>query len=369
MKQIKQFLETFVMLAIAFVIVFTFVEDLAAYLLWDWNIRRILLFIGFGFDLFFTIEFLIRYISSIVRGDTSEYIVHRRGWVDFVASVPLLLFNSGPSVYFLLSGAAFAGGVGVLNILKVIKAVRVARILRMLRVLKIFRSIKSIDSVMTQRHLTRIISAVVVSIITIMFFGSILFSANFISSASNSVSENQPEKIAQFISDKAESNKQQIYDYVKIDQEILLIKNEGRTLFSRYTDNQYAEDFGPGDFSYYKNEKTEVFFDLRFENSQDALPGMLLLITIVFAVLVLMFIYSPHFAMTISDPVFVMLKGMRDKDYNLEVDIPVRYKEDDIFKLSKVYNDKFLTMKARENEENSESESVIKIENLDDLFS
>jgi nitrogen fixation/metabolism regulation signal transduction histidine kinase len=116
-------------------------------------------------------------------------------------------------------------------------------------------------------------------------------------------------------------------------------------------------------------DKTDVFYDLRFKNAMDALPGMLLLLTIVFAVLVLMLFYSPHFAMTVSDPVFVMLKGMRDKHYNLEVDIPHRYRNDDIFRLSHVYNDKFLTMKAREDEDNSDGESFIKLEDLGDLFS
>ena len=367
MKIIKQFFETLVMIAIALVIVFTFVEDLAAYLIWDWNMRKILLYVGFGFDLLFTIEFIIRYTASIVRGDTGHYILHKRGWVDFIASVPLLLFNSGPSVYFLLSGAAFAGGVGVLNILKVIKAVRVARILRMLRVLKIFRSIKSIDSIMTQRHLTRIISTVVVSIIAIMFVGSIAFSGSFIPSPSMVLNEKTPLKTAIFINDKIEKN--QALDFIKIHQDILLIKNQNRTIYSRYTDDQYNSSFGPGDFQYIRYNRTEVFFDLRFQNSEAALPGMLLLLIIVFAVISLMLFYSPHFAITISDPVFVMLKGMRDRDYNLEVDIPMRYRNDDIFRLSHVYNNNYLTLKARENDENKEGESVLKIEDLDDLFS
>jgi len=368
MKMIKQFLETLVMIAITLVIVFTFIEDLSAYLVWDWNIRKILLFTGFGFDLFFTVEFLVRYISSIVRGDTGEYLVHRRGWVDFVASVPLLLFNSGPSVYYLLSGAAFAGGVGVFNILKVIKAVRVARILRMLRVLKIFRSIKSIDSIMTQRHLTRIISTVVVSVITVMFAGSIFFSSKFFSSPAMERNDDVSLKIAEFVQNKSESERSEIMDLVKIHEDILLIKNNGNTVYSRYTDNQYGSDFGPDDFNYVQSGDTTVFFDLRFKNAISALPGMLLLLTIVFVVMVLMIFYSPHFAMTISDPVFVMLKGMRDKNYNLEVDIPDRYQNDDIFKLSEVYNDKYLTLKAREDEENSDGESIIKLDDLGDLF-
>lgn len=366
MKFVKQFLETVVMIAIALVIVFTFLEDLASYLMWDWDIRRILIYIGFGFDLFFTIEFIVRYTASLIKGETSEYMIHKRGWVDFIASVPLLLFNSGPSVYFLISGAAFAGAGGVLNILKVVKAVRVARILRMLRVLKIFRSIKSIDSPMTQRHMTRIISTVVVTIIAVMFAGSLLFTDDFLSSPALKSNDETPNRIAAYVNQN-EGAGEGIESLAKTRNDLLIVRYDGITLFSRYPDSQYNTDFGPADFEYVKNGKAEVFFDLRYENAADALPGMLLLLTIVITVGVLMLFYSPHFAMTVSDPVFVMLKGMRERDYNLEVDIPVRYRDDDIFRLSAEYNDKYLTMKAREDEDENNGESVLKIEDLGDL--
>ena len=217
-------------------------------------------------------------------------------------------------------------------------------------------------------HMTRIISTVVGSIIGIMFAGSIFFSSTFFSSPAMRRNEETPEKIAQFIDNRGEKEADEIMDLVKIHSDILLIKYSSRTLYSRYTDKQYKEDFGPGDFHYVQSGDTDVFFDLRFENAMNALPGMLLLLTIVFSVIVLMFVYSPHFAMTISDPVFVMLKGMRDENYNLEVEIPSRYGNDDIFKLSRLYNDKYLTLKAREDEDNSDRESIIKLEDLNDLL-
>lgn len=364
MKSFKQFLETLVMIAIALVIVFTFLEDLSSYLMWDWSIRKILLYTGFGFDLFFTMEFLVRYTASLAKGDTGEYIFHNRGWVDFIASVPLLLFNSGPSVYFLISGAALAGGAGVLNILKVVKAVRVARILRMLRVLKIFRSIKSVDSLMTQRHMTRIISTVVVSVIAIMFAGSLVFTGNLISSPAMAVEDSIPDKIAAQV-DNTAGSRETVGSLSGTFPDLLIVRYKDTTLYTRYSESEYNSGFGPADFEYVKSGDAEVFLDLRYSNALEALPGMLLLLTIVFTVGVIMFLYSPHFAMTISDPVFVMLKGMREKNYNLEVDIPGRYRSDDIFKLSAVYNDKFLTMKARESGEDSEGDSVLKIEDLD----
>ena len=136
-------LENIVLAVIFLVLIQTFIEDLAVIAGWAWPVRRILIITGFCFDLFFTIEFLTRLYKAVERGNIREYIVHRRGWIDLLASIPLLLLNSGPSAMaVLIGGGAISGAAGILNVLKVVKAVRIARILRLLRVLKIFKQIK-----------------------------------------------------------------------------------------------------------------------------------------------------------------------------------------------------------------------------------
>jgi hypothetical protein len=154
MEEKKQgFLEVVVMAAILLVLVQTVLEDAAVLAGWPWNIRRALVFTGFGFDLFFTVEFLVRFYLAVSRGKVRGYLFRERGWIDFFASVPLLMFNSGPMAASLLfSGSLAMGAGGILNLLKVIKAIRIARVLRLLRFVKIFREIKYVDSPMAQRH-------------------------------------------------------------------------------------------------------------------------------------------------------------------------------------------------------------------------
>ena len=64
-------------------------------------------------------------------------------------------------------------------------------------------------------------------------------------------------------------------------------------------------------------------------------------------VLSFLFIYSPHFALTISDPIHIMRRGLQEEDYNLEVKISEKYQDDDVYQLTRLYNEKYLTLKAR----------------------
>ena len=153
-KRFVAFLEGVVIAAILLVLAQTFLEDFSTLAGWSVRIRDRILLAGFFFDLFFTVEFLVRLYFAIMDRRVGPYLGRGRGWVDFLASVPLLMFHSGPyAAAFLFGGAAVGGIAGVLNLLKVIKAIRIARILRLLRIIKLFRRIKNVSSPMAQRHL------------------------------------------------------------------------------------------------------------------------------------------------------------------------------------------------------------------------
>ena len=155
--RVRKFVENTVIVAILLVLVQTFLEDLAATAGWPWPVRRVLIYTGFCFDVFFTVEFLARFYVALWHRRAGEYVFHERGWIDFAASIPLLMLSSGPQVAALVLGqSAVVGAAGILNVLKVVKAVRIARVLRLLRVLKIFRQIKYADSRMAQRHIAAI---------------------------------------------------------------------------------------------------------------------------------------------------------------------------------------------------------------------
>ena len=364
-KKTHSILENLVIVMIILVIIQTFLEDFFTAVGLGWNLRKVLVFTGVGFDIFFTVEFLVRLYVAMYRKKTAEYILRRRGWIDFFASIPLLLLNSGPSALALLAGGGGAFAVaGVLNVLKIVKAVRIARILRLLRVLKIFKQIKYADSPMAQRHIAQITS------ITITTFVGVLFIFNAVSSLGSvpsidSLSSEYRSTLTGLIA--LRGDKPEVRSLVEGKPDILVIKSGGATVFSRFDNRYYRHNFGPMDYSYVNQDGLEVFFDIRAYNAASARESLAYFVIIIALTIVFLLYYSPHFAITVSDPIHVMVRGMTEKNYNLEVKELPRYAQDDVFLLAKAYNEKFLPLKGLM-ENQSQMESDIQIDDLDDLF-
>ena len=363
---VTSFLESLVIAAILFVLVQTFLEDFAVFSGWNVEIRNKILLAGFFFDLFFTIEFLTRLYYAIMVGKVGRYLSVERGWIDFLASVPLLMFNSGPLALTLLTGQGIAVGLGgILNLLKVIKAIRIARILRFLRIVKIFRRIKNVSSPMAQRHIASITAiSVTVLVLSLLFFT--VFSSSLQLDGLDTAFAEQQEAVA----DHLDENKDDPADFVfaletlrETCPSLLIVKYRGQALYSRYSDSYYQEFFAPGDYTHLRKDDLEFFFDQRPYVSQLSRESILFFVIVVLVVLAYLLIYSPHFALTISDPIHVMRRGLEETNYNLEVKIPQKYEADDVFQMASLYNEKYLPLKDRT--QSKEGQSLIELDTAD----
>lgn len=352
------FLESVVIAAILLVLVQTFLEDYAVLAGWNVSIRNKLLLAGFFFDLFFTIEFLVRFYYALMERRVGRYLTLERGWIDFLASIPLLMFNSGPFALTLLTGSGMALGLGgILNLLKVIKAIRIARILRFLRIIKIFRKIKNVSSPMAQRHVASITAISVTVIVGCLLFFTVFSSTLQIRGLDTAFSEQQ-EATADYLYEKTDDPADFVLALQTLKSsrtQLLIVKYRGQTLFSRFSNDYYAQYFAPGDYSYLSRDGLELFFDQRSYVSQLSRESILFFVIVLLVVLAYLLIYSPHFALTVTDPIHVMRRGLEEADYNLEVKIPERYQGDDVFELAKGYNEKYLPLKDRTQSESGES--------------
>lgn len=367
---VRNTLENIVVVAIVLVLFQTFLEDLATLLDWSIGARRTLLVLGFFFDLFFTIEFTIRSYDAFRHRRFKEYFKYERGWIDFLASVPLLLVNSGPTMLALLAGDVTIIGIGgMLNVLKVVKAIRIARILRLLRVLKIFRKIKHTDSVMAQRHVASI-TATGVSTIVFVLLGLAIVGTFLPVSTLDGYLRDHAQRVLQYIdvsgmSDSGSAG--ELATYADEEQWLLMVREGGDTRYSRYSDAYYDQHFGSGDYGYLSQGALEVFFDLRPLNQDAARVNLTYFVIIVAMVLAYAFLYSPRFALTVSDPIHVMRRGMDENSYNLQVRIPPENRTEEVYTLARMYNTVFLPMKARSADEGDSSQ--LKLEDVQDLFS
>ena len=326
MRKIGDILETIVVVAILLVLVHTFLDDCSIIAGWAVASRKWIVWTGLAFDLFFTIEFFTRLYIALVNGEGAEYFLRQRGWIDFLASIPLLLLNSLPSAVALLAGAGLVSGAGsFLNVLKVIKAVRIARILRLLRVIKLFRSIRYAQSPMAQRHLSTIIT-VGVTILVFWSFGSAALERLGIlpglettylqgqTLRARSITEGGPKGAA--LSERAAA-------VAALDSTVLAVREPGaRTAWSRHDPAYYAANFIPGDYGYFSAQGIEVFLDERPYARALAREALVSFIAVVLTVLGYLFIYAPLFALDITDPINVMRRGMAERGYTLEVKIP-----------------------------------------------
>ena len=366
MKKSRDLIENFILFVILLVLVQTFVEDLAVLLGWSWSVRKTLVISGFGFDLFFTFEFLVRYFAALRKGRAMHYMTRERGWVDLIASLPLLLFSSGPGVIALLEGASFIGAASILNILKVVKTVRIARILRLLRLLKIFKKIKFVNAVMAQRHITRIITTVISSFVLTLTAASFLLAMLNVNDAELDFVEKH-EVMAKTVEHLIDQDKASLLKEFEGYESVLIIRTSKGTVYTRYDNDYYDRWFGPSDYGYLESGDVEFFYSLKPIYAAESKTNLLIFTAILIMLIVLMLTYSPHFALTITDPVNIMLRGMSDSSYNLEVLIPGEFSEDGVYKLAQQYNEEYLPLKARSSDQGQGS-SALKVDDFDDLF-
>ncbi len=350
MSKTRAFLENVVIVAIMLVLIQSLVDDVAVLAGWPWAVRLVILFVGVGLDIFFTIEFLSRLYVAYVNRRAAVYFFYERGWVDLIASIPVLLLTSGPAALAYWSGTAMVVGTArMVNVLKVVKAIRIARVLRLLRLLKVFARVEDTGSTMTQRHVAKIATIAV----TVIVAGALALNVGLGLLNVPGLEHRYHQQMLRLL-DRVRSydltqaaGVQAVEELAAVDGALLLVQREGRTVYSRYGTTHYETYFGPADYGFSERDGVRVFFDARPLNRHHSRTTLIYLLIIVVLVLWYLLYYAPHFVKTVSDPIHVMSRGMSEKGFNLEVKVPSLYRTDEVYRLGRLYNDVYLPQKDR----------------------
>lgn len=354
--RIKSFFENFILVAIVLVIVQTFLDDFSRISYWSVQTRTILLISGFVFDIIFSLEFSFRTFFAYRDSKITSYWLYKRGWVDFISSFPLLILNSGPAMYFLFFGAGTSDAhVGVFAVAKIAKAVRITRILRLLRIMKVFGKIQNASSKMAQHHVATITTVAVFTVICVAFGFS------FISESADSLNMKRITGYQKRFTSIDEANNINKKDKVKI--KTTLFENDDRIIKVEYKNNimidkvkdKFNQYFDNSDYKKFKNKNYTIYVSVKDINAKYAFQNIRNFIIIVMLVFSFMIIYTRHFVQNISDVIFVLNKGFKQKDYNLQVKINENNQEHEVFELAKFYNTSYLPAKIKKYEEKAKS--------------
>jgi hypothetical protein len=244
----------------------TFCEDLVVATYCSWGTRRLLLCTGFGFDLFFTVEFLVGLYTAALNRKTRYYLVYGQGWIDFLVSLPLLVFYSGPAMFGLA-----AGGMTALPLIA-----QMSRGFRFLRFLKIFR----IRPFGPRGNGGASGAAVLVSVLVTAgaLLGPLISRPGALEKRVLDEYSSEALGIAARAGDEEELIRE-IRDYSRRDEDLLVVRRDAGLMYSRYDTSYYAARFGPADYLYIDvplgaKSSLEFFFSLKPLFAEDARRGI-----------------------------------------------------------------------------------------------
>ncbi|MCB1325168.1 MAG: ion transporter [Spirochaetales bacterium] len=352
-------IEYAILFAIVLVIVFTVIEELAIIYHWSHDLRVQLVWIAFAFDVLFSAEFIARAIITARHGHFWYYMRAQRGWVDLLASIPLLLLVSGPALlsqlHVLTSGGDVSELMGFISVLKTAKAIRVTRILRLIRVVKLFGKIQNTESAMTNRHVGTIATIMVVTLIVVLVLSQFVPALHIGDRNDNLrirklaltellTTNGQGAPSAEWMRAYMAGNP----DYQDV---IRLVGPQGELVYEA-SDLQelswtaYNGWSGPeGPFIALGETGFQCQLSYHPADADHARLNLFILVAIIVMLGALMSLYTGIFAQQIADPIFIMDKGLRQWEYNLEVRIHPDHQSDEIMHLARAFNDRWLPVK------------------------
>ncbi len=333
--------ESFIVFFILLVILQTLFEEYALFMNYSTRIRTYLLIAGFGFDLLFSIEFLVRLFFAARRGGAAGYIMREGGFIDFVASLPLLVFHSGPLLWmmFFSGDAGFFAALGSLSFLKIVKVIRVTRTLRFVRALKIFGKLRQ-KYIITSKYVARMVSlAVLIIVLALIGFAFV---------EGGEVLQSKSEETKMLLTNYLEKNPEPDFDaFLRGSEAVLFIQQETTPVYSRVSAREFQEHYLIDDYSVSRIAGYSVYFNNKDLQKTKSFINLLAFSMIIGIIIVASTLYRLYFNRHISGLVMVMLRGFRSAEYSTPVRVAQKKRSFETYQLAEQYNRKWLPLKRK----------------------
>ncbi|MBN1899124.1 MAG: hypothetical protein JW827_10125 [Spirochaetes bacterium] len=280
-----------------------FIEEVGIILQWPIHVRHLLIWIGFVIDLIFTIEFATRFIIALKNKESYKYLFSQGGWIDFFASIPLLLFYSGIRVYYLstISSPVIFYQSSLIALLRVFKMIRLVRILRFMRIVKLFGNLFQAKMENIRKNIFAVTSIAIGSMIIAFFVMKILFHLlNWpdveVFKEKRVIQYRNMVILAENLSQKYGTKlEKQLLIIFKSENNVLSISVNNEKIFSVYTDEELFKKYDVDDLMIMEKDHVNILFNTIDINKQIAKNNIEFLVLILAIVLGLFFFYIPYY--------------------------------------------------------------------------
>ncbi|POQ98719.1 hypothetical protein AU468_11790 [Alkalispirochaeta sphaeroplastigenens] len=260
MKKTRILLEILALAAVLAALTHTVLDDLVLVIDGSLLLRRRLLFAGLGLDLFLFMECILRGYHAFRYRQFRRYLVRQGGWIDLVASAPLLLLVSGPAVLGELAGGIVPVSLGLGLALR---HLRLLRFLKLLRYLGPGMGFPGDDSApaggelpASRRWVPLILAVAVIALAGIDLLipwggsagaGELPHQERTLAALQEEQLLDQPGELRRFLEARG----------------VLLLEYRGTVLYSRHDQADYDRLYGPGDYQVLEAGEITLFSDLK----------------------------------------------------------------------------------------------------------
>jgi hypothetical protein len=345
----KNFWEKIILILIILAVVHIFLDEFSRFDHWSVFARNNLMLAGFFLDIFFTMEFAVRILMAYGKNKTQQYIKYDRGWADFFGSIPLLILDF-PAVYLFIYGIFEEGSAApaFFTVFLFISDLRITRILRFIRVIKLSRKFPKASSPMTRHHTAAVSATVVVTIICSLAFFSFTGTAAVNKALERTRFYDESISLIIYLQNKSKISKDGIAKKMfSEDKNLLNLSYRNEIIISRISDEKFMEYFGRVDYAFVNNRGFVLQFSLADLNREEAYYNLIWFLIIILVSFSVLFIYSRHFADTVSSVISSVIMGFRSKQYSEQAKIRKEFEQDEVYKLAGFYNDFYLPAKLK----------------------
>ncbi len=145
---------------------------------WNMNTKFNIVFAGMIIDIIFSIEFIVRFIDALKKGRLKTYFIEENGWVDLLASIPILLLYSAPRVWVLSHSVSHFELAKMLQVVRLLKSIKLLRFIRMIRSIRLLRAARLLKMANRDAETGRRVNLAATCAVSAVIIG-VIFSAVF----------------------------------------------------------------------------------------------------------------------------------------------------------------------------------------------